>query len=102
MNGRNKNTLKSYLIKQLIFYSSVKFSQMPVVHSIDAIKIKLYFFDHLPPHFHAEYNEYEVLIIIDTLEVYAGSLPRREMRKVLSWAAGNQDYLTEKWAEFHP
>jgi hypothetical protein len=45
---------------------------MPVVHIIESIKILLYFDDHLPPHFHAQYNEYELLVEIETLEVYAG------------------------------
>lgn len=75
---------------------------MPVVHSIDSIKIKLYFFDHLPPHFHAEYNEYEVLIHLNTMEVLGGSLPPKEIKKVLNWARVNQAFLTEKWEEFHP
>jgi len=75
---------------------------MPVVYLIESIKIKLYFFDHIPPHFHAEYNEHEVLIEIDTLEIYAGSLPKKQLKKVMAWAAGNQEFLIEKWEEFHP
>jgi len=40
---------------------------MPTVHKIDSIKIMVYFDDHLPPHFHAEYNEYEELFVIRTI-----------------------------------
>lgn len=73
---------------------------MPQIHIIDSIKIWMYFNDHLPPHFHAEYNEYEIVIEIDTLEVYAGSLPNKQKKRVLKWAKENQEFLKEKWEEF--
>ena len=49
---------------------------MPTIKIIDSIKILIYFNDHLPPHFHAVYNEYEVLIEIKSLAIYAGELPK--------------------------
>jgi hypothetical protein len=73
---------------------------MPVVHQIDSIKIKLYFKDHLPPHFHAQYNEYEILIEIRTLETYAGDLPKKQLKSVLEWAKENQEGLMAIWDEF--
>lgn len=75
---------------------------MPVIKIIDSIKIYLYFFDHLPPHFHAIYAEYQVLIEIDTLEIYSGSLPNKQLKKVIDWASKNQDYLRQKWEEYNP
>ena len=71
---------------------------MPIIHTIDSIKIYMYFFDHAPPHFHAEYNEYEELIDIRTMEVLAGSLPK----KVIRWAAQHQEQLFETWNEHNP
>lgn len=56
----------------------------------------------MPPHFHAEYNEHEVLIEIKTLEVYAGSLPSKQMKEVNAWASRNQEFLMKKWSEFNP
>jgi len=35
----------------------------------------MFFDEHPPPHFHAEYGEYEALINIDTLGLFAGKLP---------------------------
>jgi hypothetical protein len=32
----------------------------------------MYFNDHAPPHFHAEYGEYEAIYVIDTLEILRG------------------------------
>jgi len=66
----------SCLKGQLSYLYTRKISIIPVVHLINSIKILLYFDDHIPPHFHAQYNEYEVLIEIATLEVY-GSSPNR-------------------------
>ncbi len=75
---------------------------MPTIKVIDAIKILIYFRDHLPPHFHAVYNDQEALIEINTLRVYAGALPARHMKKVISWAAKNQDFLMRQWNAFNP
>lgn len=75
---------------------------MPTIEIIDSIRILIYFRDHMPPHFHAEYNEHEVLIEIKTLKVYAGSLPPKQLKRVLEWAKKKQDFLLGKWDEFNP
>lgn len=74
---------------------------MPTIHLIDSIKILIYFDDHLPPHFHAQYNEYEILIEIETLEVYSGYLPTKQRKRVLAWASENQSFLKEKWEQYY-
>ncbi|OAV45066.1 DUF4160 domain-containing protein [Lewinella sp. 4G2] len=73
---------------------------MPTVHTIGSIKIKLYYKDHLPPHFHAQYNEFEILIEIRSLEKYAGDLPKKQLKAVLEWAAENQEALMERWDKY--
>lgn len=40
---------------------------MPVIARFFGIIIKMYFNDHLPPHFHAIYSEYNGIFSIDTL-----------------------------------
>jgi hypothetical protein len=35
----------------------------------------MYFRDHSPAHFHAEYGEYEVLVEIETLSILRGEAP---------------------------
>jgi len=62
----------------------------------------MYFFDHNPPHFHAIYGEYQELIIIDSLETYSGSLPKKQRKKVIDWSKENKDYLNQKWEEYNP
>ena len=44
---------------------------MPEICRFYGIVIKMYFADHAPPHFHAEYAEHEARIAIDTLAVWA-------------------------------
>lgn len=61
---------------------------MPTIHKINSIKIDIYSRDHLPPHFHAIYGEYEVLVIIKTLKIYQGSLPKKQLNMVIDWASG--------------
>lgn len=73
---------------------------MPTIHLLNSIKILMYFNDHAPPHFHAKYNEHEVLIVIETLEIYAGSIPKKQLNSVLEWAAANKTFLQTKWNEF--
>ena len=50
---------------------------MPEIARFYGIVIKLFFGDHLPPHFHAVYGEYIGVFNIDTLEMIEGDLPSR-------------------------
>ena len=57
----------------------------------------MYFGDHVPPHFHALYAEFEALIDIRTLAVLRGELPPRAMALVLEWAQQHRDELIKDW-----
>jgi len=59
--------------------------------------IFIWFRDHEPPHFHAVYGEFEAALRIDTLEVVAGSLPRRTHALVLEWASLHRTELADDW-----
>jgi hypothetical protein len=61
------------------------------------IIIRMFFDDHIPPHFHAEYGEYKAKISIDTLEILDGSLPNRSLGLVLEWAAIHRKELRADW-----
>jgi hypothetical protein len=45
---------------------------MPTISRFYGILIQMYFGDHVPPHFHALYAEFEALIDIRTFEVIRG------------------------------
>jgi len=49
---------------------------MPTIKIIDSIKIDIYSREHLPPHFHLLFAEYEELIEIETLKTYTGYILR--------------------------
>ena len=57
----------------------------------------MFFNEHAPPHFHAEYAEHRAVINIRTLEVMDGKLPRRALELVLDWAELHQNELLVDW-----
>jgi hypothetical protein len=70
---------------------------MPEISRFFGIVIKMFFDEHQPPHFHAEYGEHEALIDIRTLSVFAGRLPPRVMGLVVEWATLHQQELRDDW-----
>jgi len=75
---------------------------MACIKTIDSIKIFIYPRDHNPPHFHAIYAEYEMMIEIKTLTRLLGELPKKQNKKVLEWANANQDFIYKKWKQYNP
>jgi uncharacterized protein DUF4160 len=70
---------------------------MPEICAFYGIVITIYFDDHLPAHFHAEYGGDEVLLNIDTLSVVAGKLSARAMSLVMEWASLHREELKGAW-----
>jgi hypothetical protein len=70
---------------------------VPEITTFYGIRITMYYNDHLPPPFHAEYGDDEVLIEINTLSIYAGEIPKRALRFTLEWANQHQAALQELW-----
>ena len=70
---------------------------MPRISSFYGIVIWMYWNDHNPPHFHATYGDFEILIRITDLSIYSGSLPSRAFGLVMEWASLHQNELMENW-----
>ena len=70
---------------------------MPEISRFYGIVIKMYYNDHSPPHFHAEYGGTEMVVGVDTLAVIAGNLPPRATGLVVEWAAQHQGELQSAW-----
>ncbi len=70
---------------------------MPEISRFYGITIKMFFNDHVPPHFHAEYQEYEALFDIQTLEIIRGNLPKRAKMLVIEWALEHRNELLGDW-----
>lgn len=70
---------------------------MPELCRFYGIIVRMYFMDHNPPHFHAEYQGQRAEFDIRTLEIIAGGLPSRAHALVLEWAALHRDELMRNW-----
>ena len=70
---------------------------MPTISQFYGIIIRMFFAEHAPPHFHAEYGEHKASINIQTFEVIDGKLPRRALSLTLDWAELHQEELMADW-----
>ncbi|MBN2648705.1 MAG: DUF4160 domain-containing protein [Prolixibacteraceae bacterium] len=75
---------------------------MPTIDNFNGIKIHIYNGEHRPPHIHADYNEFEILIEIERTIVYSGDLPNKQLKQVFDWLAGNADWALEVFYELNP
>ena len=71
---------------------------MPTISMFRGIKVYMNWNDHMPPHFHAVYGGEEVLVSIQDLDVIEGSMPGKQLKMLLGWAAFHQDELYENWS----
>lgn len=70
---------------------------MPEISLFYGIRVTMYYNDHMPPHFHAEYNGNMALVDIIHIQVIKGFLPNRQLRLILAWATIHQDELMQNW-----
>ena len=69
---------------------------MPEISRFLGIVIRMYYREHPPAHFHAEYADYEITVEIDT-GVVQGRFPRRALSAVLEWYVVRREDLEENW-----
>jgi len=73
---------------------------MPELSRFHGIIVRMFWEPDAPhhrPHFHAVYQDNAVSIAIDTIEVLAGGLPRKQQRLVEACAESLQQELLEAW-----
>lgn len=70
---------------------------MPEISRFYGIIIRMYFKDHNPPHFHAEYQGRMAEYDIRTLDVIAGGISSRAHAMVLEWASKHKEELLHNW-----
>lgn len=69
---------------------------MPQICAFYGIIIFLNYNDHMPPHFHAWYNEYRITVnIIDG--TVKGEMPGRALRMILEWLDLHRDEIMTEW-----
>ncbi|MBK1649511.1 DUF4160 domain-containing protein [Rhabdochromatium marinum] len=69
---------------------------MPELSRFLGIIIYMNWGDYPPPHFHARYGDYEIIVEIKT-GVIRGEFPKRALRAVLEWAGLHQKQLMQNW-----
>jgi hypothetical protein len=74
---------------------------VPVISRFFGIAIRMYFFDHEPPHFHASYGDAEARVRIDPVGLLDGGLPPRPLALVVEWATLHKAELIENWRRLH-
>jgi len=70
---------------------------MPEVSRFFGIVIRMYFFDHDPPHFHAAYGGAEAQVRISPVGLLGGELPPRALALVVEWTRLYEAALLENW-----
>jgi hypothetical protein len=69
---------------------------MPEISKFYGIKVYINYNEYNPPHFHAEYGEYQILVYLDGW-IVEGKFPKRALNILLEWAELHQDELLEDW-----
>ncbi|MEA3496904.1 MAG: DUF4160 domain-containing protein [Bacteroidota bacterium] len=69
---------------------------MPEISRFYGIIIRMFFNEHNPPHFHAEYGEYKIIVDLND-EVVKGFMPKRALKLIFEWLELHKDELIANW-----
>lgn len=69
---------------------------MPTISRFYGIVIFMNYNDHMPPHFHARYQDQEVTIDIQT-GLVKGKMSKRALQMLFAWLEEHQDDLITNW-----
>ena len=69
---------------------------MPELCRFLGIVIFMNFNDHNPPHFHAKYGDYEIIVEIGS-GILEGKFPKRALNLVMEWYEIHKEELLENW-----
>jgi hypothetical protein len=75
---------------------------MPIIILLNGLKIYVYADDHLPPHIHAIFAEYEAIIEIGTGNVLGGELPKRVLKKAIALINENKEIIEAEFYRINP
>lgn len=69
---------------------------MPELSRFLGIIVFMNFNEHNPPHFHARYGDYEIIVEIIS-GIVEGKFPKRALNLVLEWYEIHKSELLEDW-----
>ena len=70
---------------------------MPVISRFYGIVIRMLFLRSFVAHFHAIYENCELIVSVVPLRIIQGDAPGRVRAMVLEWAAQHQEELLQAW-----
>lgn len=70
---------------------------MPEISRFLGILIYIRYNEHNPPHFHAEYGNYNAAFTIMDIKLLNGKMPSRVKSLIIEWACLHRDELIEDW-----
>lgn len=73
---------------------------MPAISMFYGIIIYMYSSDHMPPHFHARYQDFESSFDLKG-RMIRGNLPKKQQRLVSAWAQIHTEELQADWEIIH-
>jgi len=71
---------------------------MPIISSFFGIVIRMYYRDHAPPHFHAEYGGRRGTFRFDGVAISGDLRSRTALRLIRKWADLHRQELERNWA----
>ena len=69
---------------------------MPELSRFLGIVIFMNFNEHNPPHFHAKYGDFQIIIEINS-GIVEGKFPRRALNLVMEWYEIHKEELIQDW-----
>lgn len=69
---------------------------MPTISMFYGIIIRMYYNDHMPPHFHAEYQGWKAVFDLSG-NLLEGDFPKARLNYVQAWADIHHDELLANW-----
>ena len=70
---------------------------MPVISKFYGIVIRMLFIRPFAAHFHAIYENWELVVGVSPVRIIQGDAPSRVCKMVLEWAAQHQSELLDAW-----
>ena len=69
---------------------------MPPISRFYGIVVFMNYSDHQTPHFHARYQDQEVIVEIES-GIVRGTMSRQALRMVIEWSERHQEALLRDW-----
>ena len=81
----------------MLIINKKEYIKIPEISLFYGIKVTMYYDDHNPPHFHAEYNGNKIIVDIVQGKVIKGGFPSKQLKLILAWTIIHQDELMQNW-----